>query len=231
MTYETRYKNVLLVGTSHIAEKSIETITQVFNDYRPDIVCVELDHARLHGLLTNAKPDYSLSGIKKFGFQGYLFAVIGGLLQKKLGNIAGIKPGSDMLVAVNLSKINNKELQLVDQNIEITLRRFSKTFTFKEKIRLLADIFKAPFTKKVSFDLRKVPEQKIILALMNQLKERYPSIYRVLIEERNVVMAKNIYNIMSRNEGKKIFVVIGAGHEEGLMKLIKQENFKRDRIK
>jgi pheromone shutdown protein TraB len=66
---------------------------------------------------------------------------------------------------------------------------------------------------------------------MSDLKIRYPNLYKVLIEERNVVMAKNIYKIMSKNEDKKILVIIGAGHEKELLKLIKLEDFKRDKVR
>jgi pheromone shutdown protein TraB len=65
---------------------------------------------------------------------------------------------------------------------------------------------------------------------MEQMRDRYPNLYYVLVEERNHVMAKNIYSIMSKNPEKKILAVIGAGHEKEMMKLIKQEDYKRDRI-
>jgi pheromone shutdown-related protein TraB len=231
MSYDNIYKNVKLLGTSHIAKESIKKITEEFSDFNPDIVCVELDHKRLNSLLSDAKPDYSLSGIKRYGLSGYLFAVIGGFIQQKLGNVVGIKPGSDMLTAVNLSKSNRKTLHLIDQDIEITLRRFSKEFTWREKFRLIFDILKAPFSKKMHVDLNKVPKEELVSKLMDDLKDRYPSIHRVLIEERNHVMARNIYRIMSKNVDKKILVVIGAGHEKDLLKLIKQEDFKRDKVR
>ena len=61
------HKNLLIIGTSHIAKQSIDEITKRFNELNPDIVCIELDHKRLHALLTNAKPDYSLAGIRRYG--------------------------------------------------------------------------------------------------------------------------------------------------------------------
>ena len=230
MEYENSYKNVRLIGTSHIARQSIKKITEVFDSYSPDILCVELDKKRLHALLTDQKPNYSLSGIRQYGLQGYLFAVIGGFIQRKLGNVVGIKPGSDMLTAVNLAKNTNKQLMLIDQDIEITLKRFSKRFSAKEKFRLLGDMLKAPFSEKMKIDLNSVPQEKLVQTLMSQLKERYPNLYDVLITERNHVMSRNIYNIMSKNPEKKVLVVIGAGHEKELLKLIKQEDFKRDKI-
>ncbi|HIH55511.1 TraB/GumN family protein [Candidatus Woesearchaeota archaeon] len=219
-----------IIGTSHIAKQSIDEITRTFKSYDPDIVCVELDPKRLHALMTDAKPDYSLAGIKRYGLQGYLFAVIGGFIQKKLGNVVGTKPGSDMLTAVNLSRINKKQLMLVDQDIEITLKRFSKEFTFKDKMRLLWDIIKSPFGKKIKINLNEVPKEKIIEQMIGQIRERYPSLYGVLIQERNVVMAKNINKIKEKNPDKKILVIIGAGHEKDLLKLIQLEGFKRDKV-
>lgn len=224
------YKNLLIIGTSHIAKKSVKDINEKFLELNPDVVCVELDHKRLHALLTDAKPNYSLSGIKTYGLQGYLFAVIAGVLQRKLGNVVGIKPGSDMLTAVNLVRKNNKQLILIDQDIEITLRRFSKQFTFKEKMRMLWDLIRSPFAPKIKIDLNNVPKGELINKMMGELKNRYPSIYNVLIYERNIVMAKNLVKIMEKNPEKKILAVIGAGHEKEMLVLIKKEENKRDKI-
>jgi pheromone shutdown-related protein TraB len=231
MSYNNTYKNIRLIGTSHIAKESIQKIHEEFSNLNPDIVCVELDNKRLHALLTDQKPDRSLSGIKKYGLQGYLFAVIGGYVQEKLGNVVGVKAGSDMLTAINLAKSSNKQLSLIDQDIEVTLKRFSKAFTWREKFRLFRDILKAPFSKKMQIDLNTIPKEELISKLMGDLKKRYPNIHKVLVEERNQVMAKNIYKIMSKNEDKRILVIIGAGHEKELLQLIKQEDYKRDRIR
>ncbi|HEY9703338.1 MAG TPA: TraB/GumN family protein [Allocoleopsis sp.] len=232
MIVTNHYKNVLLVGTSHIAKESIDKINEAYKTLNPDIICVELDHKRLHGLLSGEKREKSFfKGIKKYGFNGYMFAVVAGYIQEKLGNIVDMKPGSDMLEAVNLAKNNKKRLELVDQDIDITLRNFSKNFTWKEKFRILIDIFKAPFSKKESIDLSKVPKDELIQKLMLQLKERYPSIHKTLVDDRNMVMSKNIYKIMSKNSDKKILVVIGAGHEKELLRLIKLEDYRHDKIK
>jgi pheromone shutdown-related protein TraB len=228
--YANTYKNVKLIGTSHIAKGSIDLIAKTFSEYSPDIVCVELDRGRLHALLTDEKPDRSLRGIRTYGLQGYLFALIGGFIQGKLGNVVGVKPGSDMLAAVNLARREHKQLELIDQDIAVTLKRFSKSFTWREKFRIVADIVKAPFSKRMKIDLNNVPEHELVSKLILQVKDRYPSIYKVLIEERNYVMAKNIYNIMSKNPEKNILVIIGAGHEREMLKLIKQEDFRRDKV-
>jgi len=106
------------------------------------------------------------------------------------------------------------------------LKRFSESLTWKEKWNFVADIFKAVFGRKkvITFDLTKVPSKKTIKNLVTQLKDRYPNIYKVLIKERNDVMATNLKNIMDNNQDKKILAIIGAGHEEDILNLIKEPN-------
>ena len=81
------------------------------------------------------------------------------------------------------------------------------------------------FTKNLvikKIDLTKVPSQKIINRIIKVVKKRYPNFYRVLIEERNQVMASNLYELMSLNQDKKILAIVGAGHEQDIIKIIKK---------
>ncbi|MBU1198439.1 MAG: TraB/GumN family protein [Nanoarchaeota archaeon] len=217
-----KYKNIIIIGTSHIAKSSLKEIESVFFKQDPEIVAVELDKSRLHALLENKKPDYSLALIPQIGLQGYLFAVIGAFLQKKLGNIVGITPGSDMLKAVTLARDNQKRIALIDRDIRITLSRLSKAIKWKEKINFLIDIFRAPFSEKMKIDLKKVPEKEIITKALGLLKKRYPGIYAALVDERNKIMALKINALMENYPDKKILVVVGAGHEEDLLDLVKK---------
>jgi pheromone shutdown protein TraB len=218
---------IRIVGTSHIAHTSVREIEQTYARFQPDIIAVELDAGRLHALKERAAGKKAerlpLSVIKQIGVTGYLFAIIGGAVQKRMGNIMNVNPGVDMLTAVDLAQKNKKQLTLVDQDIIITMRRLSKEFTFKEKMRVLWDIVCAPFAKqKIKIQLDKVPDEKTLDALMALLKERYPSIYSVLIVERNIVMATNIDAIVRKNPGKNIMLVIGAGHGDDLRVRLKR---------
>jgi len=85
--------------------------------------------------MTEQKNRIGLSAITQIGFKGYLFAVIGGYLQRKLGSMVGVMPGSEMKLAVQLAKKNNARIALIDRNIETTLKRFSESLTWKERFR------------------------------------------------------------------------------------------------
>jgi pheromone shutdown-related protein TraB len=220
-----KYKNLTLIGTSHIAKQSLNDVENTINNLKPDIICLELDKQRLYALVNNIKGRISIKDIKKVGFKGYLFSIIGAYAEKKLGQYVGVAPGSEMLKAIELAKRDKIRIMCVDQDIEKTLKRFSKEFTWKERFRLIYDIIKGIIFRKkeVDFDLRTVPEKKIIDKLINQVKRRYPGLYKVLIEERNEFMASKLAKIIEINKDKKVLAIIGAGHEEELLNLIKNK--------
>ena len=214
-----KYKNLVVLGTSHIAKQSLDEVKKHIEEEKPDIIAIELDAKRLPVLMSNAPRKIQLKAIRHIGLKGFIFLLFGAWAEKKLGKLVGVAPGSEMKQAVQIAKKNNIKIALVDQDIEITLKRLSKTLTWKEKWNFVADIFKAAFSKgeKIEFDLRTVPEKKIIKKLTNQLKERYPNVYKILITERNNVIANNLRNLMNSNPDKKILAILGAGHVDDVI--------------
>lgn len=222
-----------IIGTSHIASESVREVQRTIAKLQPDIVALELDHARYHALTTKQKKGF---GLPKVGFGGLLFYVIGGTIQKLLGKYVNMQPGAEMLAAIKATRKLRKEkevsLCLIDQDIQVTLRRFSNQVGWKEYRRIFTDIFRGIFLRKKvmreigideNIDLTKVPAQELIKKLMLQLKRRYPGMYKVLVEERNIVMARRLQEIMAQHPGKTIVAVVGAGHEEGMEEILKEK--------
>lgn len=225
-----RYKNLTIVGTSHIAAQSVREVTEAVEKADPDIIAIELDQRRLHALLHEQR-GIAVSDIRKIGLAGWLLAAIGGYFERKLGKSVGMKPGVEMLTAVKLAREKGKKLALIDQDIAITLRNFSREFTFKEKSRLFIDLIRGVLFQKgelkryglTKFDLKKVPDAHMIEKLIRSVKKRYPNFYKVLIDDRNRVMARNLAYLMNHNPDSKIVAVVGAGHGKELLELIKKE--------
>ncbi len=212
------------IGTSHISEESVSQIKKAVETFCPTIICVELDHARLSGLLSKKKPSYNPRMIMQIGVVGYVFAVIGGIVQRKLGKMVGLAPGSDMLAAVTVAREKSLSIALIDQPIHITLRRLSAAFTLKEFFRFFWDVLVgifAPAKMQKRFgldkiDLRKVPSSTFISAAIGYIEERYPSIYRTLIAERNTYMVAKVQHLLKLNPGHRLLIVVGAGHLSGM---------------
>lgn len=216
-------EHLVIVGTSHIAKESVSEVKQVIEKEAPDIVALELDKGRLHHLLDPKKRKSSLRDIRHVGFKGWVFAQLGAWAEKKLGQHVGVSPGQEMLTAFYLAKEKKLPVALVDQDITITLKRFSKTLTWRERFRFLGDIISGVLRRKdFGFDIRTVPSEKIIAKLIGRVKKHYPNVYKVLVVERNEVMARNLAMLLKMNPGKKIVAVVGAGHERELELLVKK---------
>ena len=214
------YKNLTLVGTSHIAIESVKEVEKVILGQQPEIVAVELDRGRFLSLKhKDKKSKHGLAVIRKYGVKGYLFAKMGEFVEKYLGRKVGVSPGADMMKAVEVAKKVKAKVAFVDQPIDITMKRFSQEITWKEKFRFVYDIIKNVIKgERIKIDLKKVPSKELIKKLMKIIKDRYPNFYKVLVTERNEYMAKHLYKIMQEY---KVVAVVGAGHEKEIIDEIK----------
>ena len=215
------YKNLFLIGTSHIAKESIKEVEDVISKEKPEIVALELDKVRFEGLMNKETGKIQFKHIKEIGFKGFIFAKFGQYVSKKLGKYVGVSPGSEMVKAAEIAKKNNCRIALIDQRIDITLKNFSREITWREKFRFAFDSVINIFKKeKIQVDLNKVPDKEIIVKLLKIVKDRYPNFYKVLVDDRNKFMAKKLFILMKNYD--KIVGVVGAGHEEEIIEDIKK---------
>ncbi|MCD4666424.1 TraB domain-containing protein [archaeon] len=217
------HKNLTLLGTSHISIESVNEVKRYVTKNKPDIIAIELDKKRLYGITHKIKP--GIKDIPDIGFRGFLINVIGAYIEKKLGQTVGVSPGSEMKMAIKLAKKYKLNLALIDQDINITLKRLVKAFNFGVIFKMIGELIKGLITRKSEiepFDLKKVPPKKTIEKILTKVKEDYPGIHKVLIEDRNKVMAKNLYKLITHYPDKKIFAIVGAGHEKEILNLIKR---------
>ncbi len=229
----TQLGNVVLVGTSHIAKESVDNVALVVDHFHALGLCivgVELDKGRFYGLLHEQKKTtlFSFENIRQFGVKGFIFALIASTFTDRLAKMVGAKPGEDMLSGIRAAKKHDLTIALLDQPIQITLRRFSQEITWKEKWRFVVDLFlgfllptrQAKKYGLENMDLRKVPQALLIAKMLLHVRERYPNVYKVLIEERNAYMVRKIRFFQQKHPDHVIICVIGAGHEEGMVKLL-----------
>ncbi|MAG47139.1 hypothetical protein CL617_00915 [archaeon] len=218
-------KNITIIGTSHISIESIQEVETEILTKKPDIVALELDKKRFVSLI-GPKRKIKLSDIRVLGVKGFLFNLIGSYIEKKLGQLVGVSPGSEMKKAIQLAHEHKIKVALVDQEISVTLKRLSKAITWKEKFTFVKEIIKGFFVKDKlvkKIDLRKVPSEKIINEMMKRVKKSYPSIHKVLIEERNHIITNKLKNLQELHPDKKILVIIGAGHKNEVIKLLSRD--------
>ncbi len=220
-----QYQRLYLIGSSHISPESVKEVKKVIKEVKPSFVAVELDKGRLHSLLDPNHKKLRLRDVRQLGFRGFLFAMFGAWVENSLGKVVKTKPGSEMKAAVHEAAKMKAKVVLIDQDIRVTIKRLFKQITFREKLRFFGDIVKGLFgfgKVEVQFDLRKVPEEKVITQLVDQVRVRYPSVYMVLIHERNKVMARKLHRLMTKFPDKDIVAVVGAGHVRGMIELLEK---------
>src|SRR5690606_28092102 len=110
---------------------------------------------------------------------------------------------------------------LIDQHIYITMKKLNRVVGLRFYFSLIKDVVRGLLGKqpKVALDLKKAPSQELIAVAMEHMKQYYPKLYDVLVEQRNKVMVNRIMHITEKNEGK-LLVIVGAGHVAGMKYLL-----------
>ncbi len=218
-----KYENIYVIGTSHIAQESIDEVEKVIVNEAPKVVALELDRLRCMSLMSKERKKISLGGMGRLGIRGFILNLIGAWIEKRLGESVGVKPGAEMKKAIECAQKVNAEIALIDQDISLTMKKLTREISLKEKMRFVGDLIRSMWsTKKIAIDLRKVPSEKLIDKMTKKVGERYPTVYRVLVHERNNFMAKNLYKLKQRYPKEKIVAVIGAGHTQGVLQMLQR---------
>jgi pheromone shutdown-related protein TraB len=211
---------IIIVGTAHVSEKSINEVNVVIEREKPDIVAVELDRARFQAIkgeeqVKEVNVKELLSGGKFYYFMlHWLLAYV----QKKIGADTGVKPGAEMMAAIEQAERSGAKIALIDRDIQLTLTRFWNKMSFFEKLKLFGSLVGASLgfgTEEI--DMETVTDKDVVTQLVGELRKLAPSAAIVLIDERDAFMAKNLIDLS--NQGK-VVAVVGAGHREGIQKYL-----------
>jgi pheromone shutdown-related protein TraB len=200
-------------------------VRQEIAEWKPDLVAVELCESRLKALRNpEAFDNEVLSKVLKEGkTQLVLFQSLLATEQRRLGIEEGEKPGTDLLAAIEAAEEAGIEFELVDRDIQTTMRRAWRRMGFREKFRvingLLLDGDQNDDEEIPSVD-ELLQNKDLITELLNELKEVAPGAGEVLIDERDEYLAGSIDRLRDRNPGGRILVVIGAGHLDAVAEIL-----------
>jgi pheromone shutdown-related protein TraB len=210
---------IIIVGTAHVSEKSVQEVIGKIEEMRPDIVAVELCPARYRALIgqeveKEIKISELLSGGKLFFFLVQLFLAY---IQRKIGEELGVKPGSEMLAAIEAAKKAGARVALVDRDIGITIQRFWSAMGFFDKIRLVGSLLPAAlgWGDKEEIDIDSITQADIVSQMILEFRKISPGAANVLVDERDAYLARNLFLLSKQG---RVLAVVGAGHREGILK-------------
>jgi pheromone shutdown-related protein TraB len=140
--------------------------------------------------------------------------------QKRIGKKLGIKPGEEILRAIEAANGVDARLHLADRDIRITLSRLWRSMRLWTKVKLLFQVIASSgeVGELTEEDIEKMKKRDVLEMLLSELGQSLPEVRRVLIDERDQYLAHKIRT----SPGGKTVAVVGAGHVPGIQRYWKE---------
>jgi pheromone shutdown protein TraB len=142
----------------------------------------------------------------------------------------GVNAGSEMITAINYAQTYQLPFAFIDLNAQQMFTNMLKKMTFIEKFKLMFSGFGGFFISKKRVDEELKNFEQNFDSYIEQIGKKFPTIKRVLIDERNNYMVQEL--VKANEQYTKVIGVVGDGHIPGLSKLLieKKIDFKVIRL-
>lgn len=216
-------RQIILIGTAHISQESVDTVIRSIAEHQPDTVCVELDEQRYQSLINQKGWEtLNIKDVIKKGQMPFLLTNLAlSSYQKKMGLQTGVKPGAELAAAAQTAEEQGMRVELVDRNIRTTLLRTWRKAGIWNKMKVLAALLGSLFEKQ-DLDEAQLAELRsgdTLSQMLEEMGKLLPSVKAILVDERDTYMAYHIRNA----PGDKIVAVVGAAHLPGIIKNLDKE--------
>ena len=209
-------KEISLIGTAHVSKESVKLVEQVIDAEKPDTVCVELCQSRFQAFKQGAT--WQETDIIKVIREKKAFILLSNLIlasfQRRIADKLDIRPGQEMLQAIQSAEEIDANVHLADRDIRITMSRTWRVMGLWRKLKLIFQLIlslgEIDDIKKE--DIEKLKQQDVLDTVLSEVGKVHPEIRKTLIDERDQYLAEKIRTA----PGKKIVAVVGAGHVPGI---------------
>lgn len=213
-----------IIGTAHVSADSVDEVKDAIYEQHPDVVAIELDrgrYTRIKNQMMGIEEDdtISVTQIIKDNKVGLFFTTtLLSYFQSKIGEDVEVKPGSEMVGAIEAAEDLGIPIALIDRNISTTLQRALNKMGFMEKTKFLFGLISSVlgFGDEEDVDIEELKNPENIDDLMEMFKDEAPSVYEVLVHERDAYLAGRLLQIPQDH----VIAVVGAGHKPGIKKYL-----------
>jgi len=232
-------KDIHLIGTAHVSRESIDEVMAAIRGEKPGMVCVELDQSRYAAI--TRQDNWEQLNVSKVLREGKGFLLIANIVlagfQRRLGNDLGVRPGEEMIAALNTAREMGIAYSLCDRDVQVTFRRAWACCGLWSKCKLLAALLSSAFiAEKLSADeIEKLKDKNELDNMMAELANYLPAVKETLIDERDRYLAAKIWAAANSvaismadggnaggNNNDSILAVVGAGHLRGIQDQLEQ---------
>ena len=217
-------RQFIIVGTAHVSRESVEEVQRIISEEMPGRVCVEIDASRSSAM--SKKNDWSSLNIYDVIKQKKGFLLLGNLViasfQRRLGMDLGVRPGEEMMKAIETAESLGIPYSYSDREIQTTLKRaWAKTGLWGKAKLLSAMLSSVFFTEKLSpEEIEELKKKSALQGMMEELADYLPSVKEVLIDERDTFLASKIF----ASPEDRVLAVVGAGHVPGIIRRLNEMN-------
>jgi pheromone shutdown-related protein TraB len=216
---------ITLIGTGHVFNLSA-ALNKIFDKKKPDVICVELDQQRFNALILKKNDPVRYKNVTKNN--PFIYRILA-RFQDNMAKEYGVSAGDEMLTAINYAKSNGIGLELIDSNAQKLFTKMLKSMTLSEKVKLLISGLGGLFIRKerVEKELKKI--QNNFDDYLKEIGDKFPTIKKVLIDERNENMANRIIKLTEKYD--KIMACMGDGHIIGISNILDGKNIEYEIIR
>jgi len=209
---------IRIIGTAHVSQQSVDEVRTAIEEFKPDVVAIELDTARYTAVKKQARDPSVDDVLEVKNFNSLLVQWLLAYLQRKIGIDVGVEPGAEMKIAIQEAEQRGIPLALVDRDIRLTLLRFWNSMGFFEKIKMFwaLIISIAEVDNGQEIDIESLKDQNVIDAVMQEFRKFSPNGARALIDERDAFIAHQLLLLKVQKPEGRILAVVGAGHRQGI---------------
>lgn len=199
---------IILIGVGHVFDIKA-AVKGMIHQINPQTVALELDPARFYGLISKLR-----GGRDALPLVYRLMA----RFQQDLAQQYGSEAGSEMLAAAEAAQEIGARVALIDMDAAKVFARMNKAMSMREKLLMAIGAVLSLFTRKATVERELDRFMSNEEKFMQEIKKEYPSVVRVLIDERNEFMAQKLREISAQSS--VTVAVIGDGHVSGMTKLL-----------
>ena len=216
---------ITLIGTGHVFNLT-QPLLNIFDDKQPNIICVELDKQRFNALmLKQSDPE----GYKKMKKNVPALYKLLARFQEGMANEYGVTAGQEMLTSINYARSHQLPIAFIDMNAQRLFNRMLKTMSFSEKIKLMLTGFGGLFVSKKRVEKELKNFEKNFDTYIEQIGKKFPTLKRVLIDERNLYMVQQL--AVANEQHEKVIAVVGDGHIPGISRLLENKELDFETIR
>ncbi|HUR70180.1 MAG TPA: TraB/GumN family protein [Candidatus Thermoplasmatota archaeon] len=200
---------ITLIGTGHVFDIGARVRDEI-RRRAPQVVGIELDAPRYHAL-RNKNKDRTGTPI--------VYRMLADF-QTRIANEYGVEAGDEMLAASDEARALGIPLALIDKDAQQTFQRLKSEMRFGEKARLVtsAIVGLVPLFPGKSIEKQVEEMQDDYTSYFVEMGKRFPTLKRVLLDERNEHMANALAKLRETNE--RVVAVLGDGHVDGIHDLL-----------